>query len=509
LNSSNLLKIILWAAASLGLGALVAAFSPGSFWMGWLAAGILAGAGLALIYLGWRWAGGGRTLAWIVALAFLLRLGLGIALNQLLPLAGYETSEDNLGYLFTDAWRRDFDAWDLARSGQPLWEAFQNEIVADQYGGLLAISALIYRTLSPDVLRPLLIVILTAWTAALGVTFFWKAVWLRWGAGVALPATWIFALYPEGVVLGSSQMREPFLIAFSALTFWAAINWDNNWRSSLLGIFAGLAGLLLFSSRVAFPIAGLLLIWFWLDHMPKIQNPGWRLAGWIGLALAGAAAVYFGWRWVSGVMDWDSILTFKNSGMVQKRITELGEAWLVPFVTVYGVTRPVLPAVITDIDTVALWRALWVFRSAGWYALAPLLAYGFFQALRVKDRVEQRLMIYIGALAWVWVFISAARAGGDQTDNPRYRTILLVWLALLAGWSWYQSRLQRDPWLVRWLAVEGVFLVFITQWYASRNFHLGPMLNFWVMLVIIGVLSIAILLGGWLHDSLTRKHETI
>jgi hypothetical protein len=505
-NKANIVFLLL---GGFSLAAGVAYFSPGNFGSAFTAAGSMMLLSTGSLYLVWRWAGGGKVLTWIAILTFVLRLVLGIFMEEALPVAGYDQPEQRAGYMFLDAWTRDTDAWKLAESGEPLWAAFQNEIVTDQYGGLLAVSALVYRTFSPDAHRPLLIVILSAWAAVLGGLVFFRGVKYRWGAGVAVPAAWILALYPESIVLGSSQMREPFLIAFSALVFWGVLEWGNSWRKSAAAMALGAAGLVLFSSRAAFPVLGMLLIWFCLERIPTIGNPGKRRLAWVALGVLGVVSIYLGWREMTRMMDWDMLQTIKNSGMLQKRLAEIGEGLLIPFITLYGVVRPILPAVVTDPDTIPLWRIVWFFRALGWYALAPLLVYGFFQTWRIKEVLERRLWICLGAFTWVWVLLSSARAGGDQTDNPRYRTILLIWMALLAGWAWYNSRTTRDPWLLRWLAVEGIFLVLSTLWYAGRNLHIGPSLPFWLVLGLIGLLSAAVLVGGWIHDSLTRKRQAI
>ena len=68
---------------------------------------------------------------WIILLAFLLRLGLGLTASMLLPQVGYADSKpQQAGYLFFDAYRRDSQAWDLAQSGKPLSRAFDQKYAA-------------------------------------------------------------------------------------------------------------------------------------------------------------------------------------------------------------------------------------------------------------------------------------------------------------------------------------------------------------------------------------------
>ena len=180
---------------------------------------------LGVLSLVWsvRWASGGKTLAWIVGLAFILRLGSGVATYTLLPIYGYDDADDQAGYVFTDAHRRDDQAWELASSERPILDAFSSKYTSDQYGGLLALSAFVYRYLSPDEQRPLMLILLSALVAALGVPFLWRAVDQTFGEKVAWVSTWIFALYPDSVLLGGSAMREPYLMTFSAFALWGFV----------------------------------------------------------------------------------------------------------------------------------------------------------------------------------------------------------------------------------------------------------------------------------------------
>ena len=77
-------------------------------------------------------------------------------------------------------------------------------------------------------------------------------------------------------------------------------------------------------------------------------------------------------------------------------------------------------------------------------------------------------MIVNAVFVLVWMFISSLRAGGDQFDNPRYRVIFLPWLAFMAEWGIDFALKLRDWWLIRWIAIELIFLGFFTQWYVSR-----------------------------------------
>src|SRR4030095_491066 len=87
----------------------------------------------------------------------------------------------------------------------------------------LAFSAFVYRNFSPDAHRPLMLVLISAFAAAFGIPFLWKAVSQVFGEKVAWASAWIFALYPESILLGASAMREPYLLTFSAIALWGFV----------------------------------------------------------------------------------------------------------------------------------------------------------------------------------------------------------------------------------------------------------------------------------------------
>jgi hypothetical protein len=98
------------------------------------------------------------------------------------------------------------------------------------------------------------------------------------------------------------------------------------------------------------------------------------------------------------------------------------------------------------------------------------------------------------------VLLAALRGGADLYDNPRYRTILFVWQAVLAGYVWVWWRETRNPWLIRVVIMEALFVLVFTQWYASRYYHWGGQLPFPVMIGLILLLWAAVLGAGWWLD---------
>ena len=487
---------------SVGLGALVGAgmafFTPTNFINSWLAYSVLLIISFFGLVSAWHWAGGGKVLAWMVILAFVLRLGVGVATTMLLPEYGFDTEQQNAGYLFYDAHQRDLQAWELASSKQPLWVSFRDEFATDQYGGLLSLSAGVYRYLSPDEHRPVLILILAAFAASLGVPFLWRVVSERWDHGVANLAAWIYVLYPDGILFSASQMREPFLIGLICISFWAVINLKESTPRMWWVLALTLMAMGVISSRVTVMVVVVLVVIFWVEKLiPKSET--WRKTGWLALAVAGAGLLVLSWEWLQNASAWDILLTELGSGWVQKVIGEIGEWIRVPFVIVYGIAQPVLPAAIAY-PTLLIWKIIAIARAAGWYLLVPFLFYSLFTVWKVKEKEERRILLWLMFFVAIWVVISSVRAGGDQWDNPRYRMIFLPWMALLAAWSARWAWEHKDIWLARWLVVEGIFLYYFTNWYFSRYFLLWKRLPFWKNVTRIVVLSAIVLGSGWLWD---------
>ena len=490
-------RILISLALGAGLGALLSALSaPAPFWPGWFSFALLCGLSAYFLLLVAQQFGGGRTLAWLVALAFITRLAVGVGLSLALPMYGFDEPEQNAGYHFYDAYGRDMQAWDLATSGRPLTDSLMDEFSKDQYGGLLGISAAVYRYMSPDAHRPFLILVLGAFTTALGVAFFWEGMRRRWGLKLAALASWILVLYPDAIFFGSSQMREPFLLGLTGIAFWGVIEYASSRRRSLIALAVSLALMALISSRVAVVIAVVLGVWFWLEYLAQAR--AWRIAGIAALSISLIAAAAGSWVWLQDSAHWD-MLTTLSTGRALYDLQSLGEQFKVPFIIGYGIAQPVLPAAIAD-STLPIWKVIILARSAGWYLLAPFLLYAFFTSLKARPGKERAIWVLFSVAVLVWLMVSAFRAGGDMTDNPRYRSMFLPWMALLAGWGLLRALETRDLWLARWLAVEAIFLGFFTSWYISRYFGTVRRMPFNRMVITILLLSGVVLASGWLWD---------
>jgi len=536
---------------SLGLGAVLSSLQPGNWLIGWLGFSFLFLLCISLLVLCTRWAGSGsldtplekhsglldhqKVLIWMVALAFVLRFVGGVVTYLALPVYGYVDDEDqSVGFVYTDAHRRDAQAWDLANSEHSVLDAFSKKYASDQYGGLLAFSAFVYRYLSPDAHRPLMLVLLSAFMAALGLPFLWKAVSQQWGEKVALVSGWIYALYPESVLLGGSAMREPYLWAFSAFVLWGFVSsggFDtpltpalaggareersgllNHQRLSFFWLGLGIVGMLLVSPVVA--LVTLVILVGWIYFTSERGRISWWLVAMVILVfvaglfilspaldrqgnLGGGGPIGVIAGFIRESLKWNVYKIEESSGWVQKLFDEMPEWMHLPFVMIYGVLQPVLPAAIFEPTTV-IWRMIAVLRALGWYAMLPVLILSFAASAGSGPEKKRRLLIWLSLIVWSWILFTALRGGGDQWDNPRYRSILFLWQAILVGNIWVWWRESKNPWLLRVIAMEIVFLLFFGQWYANRYMHFGTQLPFAQMVaVILGVWALIIVGGLW------------
>jgi hypothetical protein len=537
----NLRDFIWIAPLSFALGAGMSALQPGDWVIGWLAFSFLFLLSFFVLITAVRWGdastaasaslrpplSANKALLWMVAIAFILRLAISVGLYVALPVDGYDEPDDNAGYIFKDAHRRDNQSWELASSESRIINAFIQKYAYDQYGGLLAFGALIYRYLSPDVQRPLLLVLISAFVAALGIPFLWKAASLQWGGKVALAAGWIFALYPESVLLGGAAMREPYLMTFSAFALWGFVSWRASTAapasrrpplSAMAWLGLGLLGMLLVSPAVALVTLVILAGWMFFSS-EKGRVPWWVVvavvivfaAGLFLLSsavnregnLGGGTPVGILGSFMREVNKWGLHQIESGSGWVQKLFDEM-PAWMrLPFVMIYGVFQPVLPAALVE-PTTSTWRVIGILRAAGWYALLPALLFAGLAGAGSRSVQDRKVWIWLWAVAWGWVLFTALRGGGDQWDNPRYRAILFLWQALLAGQALVWWRETRNTWFTRVLLGELVFLAVFSQWYASRYFHWGRQIEFSGMVGIILGLWAVIGLGGWWWDRRRR-----
>ena len=514
--------------ASLILGAGLAALQAGMYWIGWLGFSALFFLGLIALLAAWRWAGAGKALAWMAALALLLRLAAGIAGYLALPVHGYDVPDDKEGDVFTGAHRRDGQAWGFGSLRHTLVGAVDETYYTDQNGGLLALSALAYKIFSPDVHRPLLILLLAALTAALGVPFFYKATRLLWDERLASVSCWLFVLYPESVLTGGAQMREPFLLTFIAIALWGFAKWlaslsDPPLNSTSLGerrmgtwwwLGIGLVGMLLLSPAMAMVLLVIFGGWLWLrgehERLPRPVLAALGSVFLIGLLFlawslspqhdfGGGSPIAIILNWLRASVKWVIYQLESGSGQIQNVFSKMSPLTQFLFVTGYGIVQPVLPAAFFA-PTTLTWHIIAILRALGWYALLPFLLYAPIAAWKSAPGRERRLWLWFSTFSWIWILVCSIRAGGDQWDNPRYRLIFFGFEALVAGFAWLRWRDHGDAWLPRILVLEAVCILIFGQWYVARYNLIGIHLPITVVLGLSLTFVAVVFVGGWFWD---------
>ena len=445
--------------------------------------------GTLILWGGWRAVTSDRHLTlpawlgWLLIGAAFVRLALGVVWFLALPAVGYGNPAEVQGYVMADAQVRDQAAWELAQSGKPLSQAFRGYRRADQYGGLLYLSAFIYRYLGGAAHQPLQIVIITAAFSALAVLLAWAFARSAWNEATANLAAWVLALFPEAVLLGSSQMREAFTVTLATAAFYGLVRYwqERTWKS-----LGWIVGPLLFSLPFSPPFAALLLA---LLAIQALFMGKWRILRqrrlWlvlVVLALLTVIGVWISWDrfapegvtnpivlvgwWVKKSAGWQAYLSEHASGWIQRVFDKSLPLWAQgPFLVLYGIVRPFLPAALVD-DSIPVWRGIAIWRSLGWTILLSLLAFGTWLAWsRTSGRGLAR---GLSLVIWIVLLLASFRGGGDQWDNPRYRASFAGLQAALVAWAWVEHRRSPDPWLRRILIGAGVMLAWFVPWYLRR-----------------------------------------
>ncbi len=488
------------------IGTAIAAFSPGEFLPGFWRSTLFSLFLVVIMAAAVWFLEPGRIVVVIAAAAFLVRLAVGIGLNLALPDYGYDTDVQNAGYLYSDAFVRDQGSYAKAFP-QRIENADVSKLyIADQYGGLSMISVTVYRLFSADLHRPLLMILFSAFAIALAVLFTWKAIMLEWGSTVALIGIIVMAGYPEGIILGSSQMREPVLIALAAISFWATVSIKQGLRrfgvyllfgiATLMACWVSLpAGLVILMVEVGF----LILVWITRENDKKRKRVKWGM-----FTIFLMVTLYAGWGWLKNTLYYDAYLTEIESGMVASIIKIIGNRWRIPFVLLYGLIQPVLPAALVY-ESLPVWKGIAIFRAIGWYSAIPFLLYGIVVVWKDLRKNQNWGLLWFTLLMVVWVVVSSVRAGGDQWDNPRYRAIFLPWLALIIGWVWLHLRQSKSTWFWRIVFLEVAFVLLFTNWYFNRILLIGIPIPINTLLISYCILLVTVIVSGVIWDQMRRK----
>jgi hypothetical protein len=487
-------------------GASISAFSPGNFLPGFWLTGVFLSVLVMIFILAIRFLKTDRKIVFLALCAFVIRIVLGTWLTQALPQIGFDTPVQKAGYVYSDAYTRDQEAYRMAWGVETGLITPDSKKGSDQYGGLLFLSKSVYKLFSSEVHRPLLMVALAAFMMSLGILFLWAGVNQQWGNKIAIVTSIVLAFYPEGVLLGSSQMREPFLIGLACVSFWSCLSLNKFHVRTI--ILLGLSTLL--ACWISIPGGAAILI----------MEIGFLIVTWINtqsdqkkkkigiVVLAGFVVVVLmaGWIWLKETLYYDAYLTETNSGMVAELLQKFGTQFRIPFAVLYGLIQPVLPAALVY-QSLPIWQGIGIFRAIGWYLIVPFLLYGFGAILNRKLKNRDWSMVWFFILFIGWVIVSSARAGGDQWDNPRYRAILLPWTALIIGWVWNYLSQNIRPWFWRIVALEILFVVIFTNWYLYRKFEAGIIIPFNWMFLIFGSGTLLIIGGGIIWDRIRQTRQ--
>lgn len=411
-----------------------------------------------------------RWLLYLTIGAALLRLLLGVVWFVGLPIGGYATEVQQSGYVMEDAYNRDLAAWDLAKSEQPLVVAFQGISSTDQYGGLLFLSAAVYRYLGSDAHNPLLIVLLSATVSGLAVAFTWAFARRAWGLRVASLAAWWLALYPEAVLLGSSQMREAFTVCLVPLSLYGLMRVKENANLGNLSLVALPVAVSIPLTWAFTPSLIFLLVASYLalnEWHPLRSTRTWVLLGSALLLIIVGVLLFVNINdlWLVQSAKWQTYVSANASGWIARQFERLPIYGQIPYLVIYGIFRPILPAALVDTGP-AIWTAIGVWRALGWTLLLALLLYASFLAVRSKEWL--RLTGALLLSSWVVSFTASYRGGGDLWDSPRYRSAFAAIQVALAAWAWVRHREAGDPWLRRAFGGTLLMMAWFIPWYLRR-----------------------------------------
>lgn len=477
--SGNIQNRNLFLSPLIGLGIFLLAFilawiSLSVFSLtAWLSFVIVAAISALVLWISFRILKQENPSRWILLLtlgAIIFRLTLGVIWFVALPSGGYDTDVQQAGYVMEDAYNRDVAAWDLAKSNLQLTVAFQRFSPSDQYGGLLFLSAAIYRYLPAENHFPLLIVLLAATISGLAVIFTWAFARRVWGDRVGVLAAWLLALYPEAALLGSSQMREAFTVLLVPLALYGLLKFreETGARNAIL-----LAAPILISLPITWAFTPSLIFLLTLAYLALDD---WKLLkSWKSRVILAALAailvvlimlfVDVNDAWLIQSAKWQAYVSAHASGWVARQFERLPIYGQVPFLVIYGIFRPLLPAALVDTGT-PLWTVIGIWRALGWTTLLALLIYASFLAFKSKQWLKFPGTLL--AVSWIVTFTASYRGGGDLWDSPRYRSVFASIQIGLGAWAWVRYRETKDIWLRRAIVSMLLIIAWFVPWYLRR-----------------------------------------
>jgi hypothetical protein len=466
-----------------------------------------------ILWTGWRLIREEKPPQWLLYLvigAAMLRLAAGAFWFVELPIYGHPNETQQSGYIMYDAYRRENAAWDLAQSDEPLLSAFQGASYMDQYGGVLFISGLVYRYLAADVHYPLQIIVITAAFSAAAIWYTWGMTNQLWGEKAAKLAAWTLALYPDAVLLGSSQMREAYTITMvAAFSYYLVKYWKTRSTGMLIGVFAVSAVTVLLSIPVVLMLVliGLVISINLSAGIISDHKRRWFSIGAVGgfaalLILISVISV----EWWGLVIDYQAYTTVSASGKLGAIFGRIPEWTHYPYLVIYGLVRPLLPAALVAYESGWLWHSIAIWRAVGWTGLFGLFLYA--NLLAFKEKSWREIIGSLLFITWIGILFASIRGGGDLWDNPRYRVTVAGLQASAAAWALWRYRETRDPWLRRVLVTVGLIIGWYLAWYIDRQVvdYGWPVTNM-ITLTVLAFLSSGLYIF-WDWKGLSTKNKT-
>jgi 4-amino-4-deoxy-L-arabinose transferase-like glycosyltransferase len=414
----------------------------------------------------------------------------------------------------SDAHARDTAAWELALSSSPLLSAFGENRHVDQYGGMAFLSGLVYRYLGGENHQPLQMIVLSASISSLTILFGWAFTRRLLGENAARIAAWILTLFPDAIILGSSQMREAFLMTLVASAIYGLVRYiqDRSW----VGL-AWLVGSLLLMLPLSPPIAGVFLV---MIIILALSMDGWHLLRqtrfWIILAVIAVIAgvgIWLAWEqiapdginnpvalvswWFKESARWQAYFVKRSSQLIRRIINTTPDWVNSPILVGYGVLQPFLPGALLD-QGLPFWKGIAIWRSIGWTLILPFLLVA--PVLLLRSQEKRKLVTGLVVTVWMGILIAAFRSGGDLWDNPRYRVVFVSLQVCLVAWVWYSQRDSKNPWLWRTILGLAIILAWFIPWYLQRSDQIiWPVDNVFTTLGLglVSVLIVFILLYWW------------
>jgi hypothetical protein len=346
-----------------------------------------------------------------------------------------------------------------------------------------------------------MMVVLTSAFSALAVPFTWAMARRAWDLEIAKLAALIMALFPEAILLGSSQMREAFTMTLVVASFYGLLRYqqsgvesERKWKS-VAWMVIPVALCLPFSPPLAALMVGMLGVSLAIITVVQHKTIRWmefRRQRWLWAIMIILVFAVLGGLWIAlrqfapesmsnpvDMLGW----WLRKSSNLQAHHSERASGWIqyvfdrtpawthMPMLVVYGIVQPFLPAALIAASLSPIWPWITTLRALGWTIMLIFLVYAPILALSKKVRGSFRKQAFTFALiavVWIGILIASYRGGGDLWDNPRYRTIFAGLQSALVAWTWVTHRRNTTPWLRRLFLGGAGFLIWLLPWYIGR-----------------------------------------